>query len=508
MKKLLIYILLVSAPIYGTHPKREFRGVWIATVFNIDWPSKKGLSPEIQKQELIKHLDSLQDMKMNAAILQIKPTSDSFYRSKLSPWSRYLTGTQGKDPLYDPLAFFIEEAQKRALETHVWINPFRILNGEPFDSLDKNHIARKNPDWVINYDGRYYFDPGNPNVQAYIQKEVLEIVRNYDIDVIHMDDYFYPYKVFKNNQLVPFNDKKSWEKYGKNKFKSKDDWRRNNTDMFVKNMSEAIKKEKSHIKFGISPFGIWRNQDNDPRGSKTKSGQTNYDDLFADILKWIENKWIDYVAPQIYWDFTTKNAEFDMLVDWWANAVKNQVDLYIGIGVYKLHEQQWPLSSIKKQVEYIRKKDAVDGVIYYSSKWMLNNTKGIKQDIISNIHPYPTLIPTKAALKAPQAPINFKETVSNNKRILTWDTRDQTNIRYFVIYEFPDTETVDITNPRYILTKIPADIRNFEIEFKTNYNYGITAVSRMHHESELTINNRTENDGLTELDNILDSIIQ
>ena len=508
MRILLLTLLLTPTLLFSVEPKRELRAAWIATVFNIDWPSTQGAPKETQQAELIKILDTLQELKFNAAILQVKPTSDAFYKSKLSPWSRYLTGTQGKDPGYDPLAFFIEEAQKRAIETHVWVNPYRVLNGEVVDTLSKNHIARKNPDWVITYNNRYYFDPGNPAVQEYVTKEVMEIVDNYDIDALHMDDYFYPYISYSNRVAIPFNDNASWKKHGK-KFKSREDWRRDSVNKFVQTLGVKIKKSKSYVKFGISPFGVWRNKSEDPKGSDTLAGQTNYDHLYADVIKWIDNQWIDYVMPQLYWHFDTKAAPYGVLVKWWNDIVKDKVNLYIGLGVYKLSEQNWPVTHIKEQVDFERKFPHVDGVSYYSAKWIVQDTKKIQEYLKKTVYTTYALVPKNKNLTniKPFQVEDFILSTKNKENILTWKNIDKDLIRYFVIYRFEKGEKPDPENAKNIIAIVSAKQKpEFKInDYDDKYTYGITSVSRLHYESTLlTLEDTEKQKSLNIIDQLLE----
>jgi len=275
-------------------PKREFRAVWVATVNNIDWPSKQGLSTVQQKKEVIDILNMHAKNGMNAIIMQIRPTADAFYPSELEPWSRYLSGTPGKapSPYYDPLQFWIDECHHRNMEFHAWLNPFRVSQnaGEP---LAANHIAFKHPDWIINYGGKLYFDPGLPQTREFVVKVVNDIVSRYDVDAIHFDDYFYPYPLKDE-----FPDDQSFAQYNRGYSpEQKTAWRRDNVDMVIQMLSLNIKQTKPWVKFGISPFGVWRNKADDPEGSETTAGTTNYDHLHADILKWQKNGWFDFSLP-------------------------------------------------------------------------------------------------------------------------------------------------------------------------------------------------------------------
>lgn len=352
-----------------TKSRKEFRGVWVASVGNIDWPSKKGLSVEQQKKEYITILENIKNWNMNAVVVQIKPTSDSFYPSKYSPWSEYLSGKQGTDPGYDPLKFMVEEAHKRGIEFHAWFNPYRIATNKNRSRLSRDNIAVKRPEWVVEYGGQMYLNPGIPGVDDYVVDTVVEVVKNYDVDAIHMDDYFYPYKV--KNQEYP--DESAYRQYGGNFF-SKSEWRRDNVNRLVEKLSVNIKKTKPNVKLGISPFGVWRNKSTDPvRGSDTRAGVQNYDDLHADILLWIEKGWIDYVVPQIYWNQGFNLAEYNTLVRWWSNAVEgSNTDLYIGQAAYKIREWKNP-DELVNQINYNRDFSNVKGSIFFSYKSLLDN---------------------------------------------------------------------------------------------------------------------------------------
>lgn len=277
-----VLILTYFSTTAQTYPKRELRAAWIATVMNIDWPSQKGLSVQQQQEEFVKLLDTLQNIGMNAVIVQVRPVADALYPSSFEPWSEYLSGTQGQSskPYYNPLVFMIQQARQRGLEFHAWFNPYRASMKEGFVSAG-NHPMRKHPEWFLQYGGKFYYDPGHPEAQEFVLQSIMETVKHYDLDAVHFDDYFYPYRIAN----VEFPDSCSYDAYGINTFANKDDWRRHNVDFFVQELSRRIKAEKPHLKFGISPFGVWRNIDKDSTGSETQAGQTNYDDLYADVLK-------------------------------------------------------------------------------------------------------------------------------------------------------------------------------------------------------------------------------
>ncbi|MDR2121583.1 MAG: family 10 glycosylhydrolase [Flavobacteriaceae bacterium] len=357
---------------------KEFRAVWVASVLNIDWPSKTGLSAAEQKKEFITLLDNVKKWNMNAIIVQVKPASDALYRSKLSPWSKYLSGEQGVDPGYDPLEFMIKEAHKRNIEIHAWFNPFRLSAGSAsWSVLSTDNIAYKHPDWVVRYGNQLYLNPGIPEVWDYVVESIMEVVKNYKIDGIHLDDYFYPYKVGN----LDYPDYKEYKKYGVT-FASKADWRRNNINTFVNKLYKTIKKENESLEFGISPFGVWRNEGSDPKGSKTRALQ-NYDDLYADVVYWMENGWIDYIAPQLYWQRGNSAADYSTLVEWWNTMAKEtQTKLYIGMAAYRVNEWKRP-DELVQQVYYNRKFPEVKGNIFFSYKSLATNPKGVLTNLVS-----------------------------------------------------------------------------------------------------------------------------
>lgn len=331
MKKILLLFLAVF-PLFQSQasPKREVRALWIATVGNIDWPSRKGLSSEQQKAEFIRKIDMAQAMGINTLIVQVRPAADALYQSSYEPWSQYLSGKQGQapTPFYDPLEFMIEEAHKRNMELHAWFNPYRALVNSRNNPNPASHPTRKNPDWIIHFDGKSYFDPGNPEARAYILKVLLEAVEKYDIDGLHIDDYFYPYPVKGKS----FNDAASYAQSGTGL--SLADWRRANVNTFIQQLSKQIKRAKPWVKFGVSPFGIWRNQNKDPLGSAT-NGSSCYDDLYSDVRLWMQQSWVDYMAPQLYWERGHRLACYTSLLDWWSRN-QGQRDLVIGLGVYRM----------------------------------------------------------------------------------------------------------------------------------------------------------------------------
>jgi uncharacterized lipoprotein YddW (UPF0748 family) len=383
--------LFISFFINAQSPLYEFRGVWIATVDNIDWPAKKQYNVDSQKTEFIRQLDMHRSNGMNAVIVQVRPATDAFYPSPYEPWSQWLTGEQGKppSPYYDPLAFTIEESHKRGFEYHAWCNPYRANFSIGKASIAAAHITKLHPEWFLAYGGTLYFDPGNKDGQAWVVNVISDIVNRYDIDAIHMDDYFYPYRIAGRE----FPDSASYRKYGNGM--GKDEWRRSNVDSIIYKLSLAIKNEKPWVKFGISPFGVWRNKSQDPDGSDTQAGVTNYDDLYADILLWTKNKWIDYVTPQLYWEIGFKRADYTVLLDWWSKHAYGR-HMYIGHGIYRAFENNppWKIKTqLPRQIEMLRKYPTIQGSVYFSSKTFYKNPNGWNDSLRNNYYKTPALIP-------------------------------------------------------------------------------------------------------------------
>ena len=373
-------------------PQYEFRAVWVATVDNIDFPSKKGLPSYQQKQEFTDLLDMHKRNGMNAVVVQIRPVSDAFYPSNLEPWSEFLTGKQGlaPNPYYDPLQFMIEETHKRGMEFHAWLNPYRAVFNINKSSISSTHITKIFPKMAVAFGSYKWYDPGLPQVREYVNRIVKDLVERYELDGIHFDDYFYPYPI--NGK--PFPDEATYARYGDGM--DKGDWRRSNVDTIIKQLSNTIKKANPRVKFGISPFGVWRNQSKDARGSESKAGITNYDDLYADILLWLQNGWIDYVAPQLYWETSHSYVGFNMLLDWWSKHTFGK-QLFIGQAIYRSLESRtgsWKTTTeIPKQIRAIRANDEALGSIYFSSKTFESNPMGWNDSLRNNYYKRPALIP-------------------------------------------------------------------------------------------------------------------
>ncbi|MEN9571962.1 MAG: hypothetical protein RL172_3193 [Bacteroidota bacterium] len=397
IKLLLSCSCLLAGQVVSAQPQPpEFRAVWIATVDNIDWPSKGNYNSDTQKQEFIRLLDMHQQNGFNAVVVQVRPCSDAFYPSPYEPWSQWLTGKQGQppSPYYDPLEFMVAETHKRKMAFHAWMNPYRAEFNIDNDAVSATHITRLHPEWFITYGDKKYFDPGNKAAQQYVTAVVADVVKRYNVDAIHFDDYFYPYKI----EGKEFPDEASYRRQG-NGLK-KDDWRRSNTNAIIQMLHTAIKKENNQCLFGISPFGVWRNKDKDPQqGSNTIGSQSNYDDLYADILLWLKNSWIDYVAPQLYWEFGHKRAPYEVLLNWWSKNTYGK-HCYIGLGIYKANSNNaWrDDTQLPRQIEALRNTPNIQGMIFFSSKSLEDNPNGwtdsLRLHYFKQPAPLPTLQPT------------------------------------------------------------------------------------------------------------------
>jgi len=456
-----------------------------------------GMSAAYQKAEWQSILDQHQRMGLNAIVVQIRPSGDALYPSKLVPWTEYLTGRQGASPNYNPLQFMIEEAHKRNMEFHAWMNPYRLSMDLDKSKLASNHLLKQHPDWCIEYSGRYYLNPALPQVRQHLGEVVGEVVKNYDVDAIHFDDYFYPYK----ENGVDFPDQAAYKRFGA-RFANIADWRRNNVDLLIAQLSKQIKALKPHVKFGISPFGVWRNKSNDPiKGSDTKAGHTSYDDLYADILSWLDKGWIDYVAPQLYWSIGFAAADYEKLLDWWRFKTAGK-HLYIGHSVYKVNDNFDPNwaepDQIPKQIRMSRKSVMSKGSIHFSSKPLLKNPLGLADSLSRNYYKHPTLLPEMIYLniRQPKTPDLKKIKAKGNSVQLSWKYKVKRNEPlpyYFVVYRVDGKRKPNSKNGKDILATTPFGKTHKKMLFEDlttydnrTYTYMVTAVNRQHSESGLS----------------------
>ena len=491
---LLLLMTMGFAVFAQSHPpKFEFRAVWVATVTNIDWPSKPGLSSEQQQAEAIRILDMHRELGMNAVILQVRPSADAFYPSDLEPWSRYLTGVPGKapEPYYDPLQFWIEQSHKRGMELHAWLNPYRVAlnHSQP---LGGDHIAFKHPEWVLKYGNSLYFDPGLPQTREFVARVVKDIVTRYDVDAIHFDDYFYPYPLAE-----AFPDTASFAVYNRGFFaEKKADWRRENVDIIIKMLNETIKSVKPWVKFGISPFGVWRNIADDPMGSNTRAGASNYDHLYADIIKWQELGWIDYTMPQLYWQIGHPQADFQTLAYWWQRHAYGR-GMYIGLGLYKSDREstakEWTQpGELPRQIKLLREIGGIEGAAFYSSKHFDRDLQGFHDSLMYNLYKHPALVPQMPWLgnHAPR-PV---DKISKKRKTVKWKVDPAGNEyekpRAFVIYLYRRGTQLDPENPRNIHVVLGSGNHNYQFERinarRERYEVRVSVINRLNQESWLS----------------------
>ncbi|HAI76396.1 MAG TPA: hypothetical protein DCM08_09120 [Microscillaceae bacterium] len=483
-----IFFLLFSLATLAQNPppKREFRGIWVATVYGLDFPSRSGLSTEKQKQELRDMVSFYKQKGFNTLVFQVRSAADALFNSPLEPWSAVLTGTAGKapDPLYDPLAVVIEECHARQMELHAWINPYRAVSNVEKNQLPNDHVSYLHPEWFITYDNKKLFDPGLPEVRGYLSHLIGDIARRYDVDGIHFDDYFYPYPVAGQ----AFADSASFAAHNPQGL-ALADWRRDNVDRLIAMVHDTLQAIKPHIKFGISPFGVWRNQRDDPRGSATQGGQPSYDNLYADVRKWLEQGWIDYVAPQLYWSMEHPKVGFKVLADWWA-ANRFGRHFYTGHAVYKIVEDKTDPSwknpaEVPSQVRYARDIAQAEGSLFFRAKFVENNTGHLLDSLSMQLYQYPAFIPTMPWKdnQPPAIPNNYKAAANADGVGLQWAKPDD-EVAYYAVYKIPVSQTLDWSNPQYLL-QITTKESYFDpkgVQQEDHY-YLVTAFDRLHNES-------------------------
>ncbi|MDH6227802.1 family 10 glycosylhydrolase [Streptomyces sp. MJP52] len=369
----------------GAAPAGAMRGMWLATVANRDWPSAPGLGAARQRDELLRYLDAAVERRLNTVIFQVRPTADAFWPSPHEPWSAYLTGTQGQNPGWDPLGTAVAEAHARGLELHAWFNPYRVAAHTDPSRLVATHPARRNPGWVVPYGGKLYYNPGLPQVRAFVEDAVLDAVERYPVDAVHFDDYFYPYPVAGQS----FDDEAAYEAHG-DAFSTRAAWRRNNIDLLVRGTAARIRAARPGTRFGISPFGIWRNAATDPRGSQTRGGVQTYDDLYADTRKWVREEWIDHVVPQLYWHIGQSAADYAVLAEWWADTARGtKTALYIGEALYKAGDPAQAAAwqdpgELSRHLELAAALPEVGGHVFFSAKEVAADPSGALARVVAD----------------------------------------------------------------------------------------------------------------------------
>jgi uncharacterized lipoprotein YddW (UPF0748 family) len=386
---------------------REFRGVWVATVGNMDWPSRRSLTTAQAQTELLRILDAAQDQGLNAVIFQVRPMADAFYDSKLEPWSDYLTGESGKapSPYWDPLAFAVEQAHARGLELHAWFNPFRAGFVAKKAPMTASHITRRRPDLVRTYGSFYWLDPGEPDARRQAIDVITDVVRRYDVDAVHIDDYFYPYQERdRRNRLIQFPDDRTWSKYGARSGMSRADWRRSNIDTFIEQLYTAVRAEKRHVRVGISPFGIWR-----PGHPEGVRGLDSYSELFADTRKWLNNGWADYYAPQLYWRVDAPQQPYTALLEWWSTQNPHGRHIWAGNIPNNIAagSRPWAATEVLEQIRLARDHHGTSGNVHFSARSLLRNPDGLGDAFRGTVYAAPALVPASPWLSNGAVPQPF-----------------------------------------------------------------------------------------------------
>ncbi|MEO3874420.1 family 10 glycosylhydrolase [Nonomuraea sp. B12E4] len=464
-------------------PKRQLRAMWISSVSNIDWPSRTGLSVSAQQAEFRAWLDLAVQKRMNAVVVQVRPTADAFWPSPYEPWSQWLTGTQGGNPGYDPLAFMVNEAHARNLEFHAWFNPYRIANHADPARLVSTHPARQHPDWRFAYDGKLYYNPGIPEVREFIEDAIMDAVTRYDVDGVHLDDYFYPYPV--SGQTIP--DAAAYARYG-GAFGDVADWRRDNVNQLVRELDQRIHTAKPHVSFGVSPFGIWRNAGTDPLGSRT-SGLQSYDAIYADTRQWVKQGWVDYIAPQIYWHIGFPTAAYEVLTAWWSDVVRDSgVQLVIGQAAYRAgasgQDAAWQdPAELSDHLSDNRRHPEVAGDIYFSAKDVRADRIGAMTRLVNTHYTRPALLPARGTGGAPAAPAITSATPVSNGVQLAWTGSDTSYAVYRVDGSQSTADPCFFADARNLVRTTRQTTFTDTSAATGTYTYYVAALNRQHRES-------------------------
>lgn len=475
----MIALLCAAASLtaWAKSEKHEFRGAWLHTVYQGQYHRQ---TTDQNKAYLISQLDSLKAMGINAVLFQVRPQADAFYQSNLEPWSCYLTDN-GKAPVpfWDPLQFMIEQTHLRGMELHAWLNPYRVTSSAK-QKLAPSHIYHKHPERFVRYDGKLYFDPALPENREFIGKVIDDIISRYDVDGIHFDDYFYPYPV----EGKDFPDNESYKRYGNGM--DRGDWRRKNVDLLIEDIHNRIAAKKPWVRFGISPFGIYRNKSTDPNGSDT-NGLQNYDALYADVLLWERNGWIDYLLPQLYWELEHKAASYLALVDWWnKNAGRNR-HLYIGQDVGRtMTKKDLAPSTHKTQLHHkirlARQGENIQGNCWWPGYSLTKNTGGVADSLMTDLQRCKAIAPAYSWISdtKPAAVNSLKAT----GKTLAWNAATPTgttgDVVKYIVYRFDNPENIDINNAEAIVDIIPGNTYTVD---KAGY-YVVTALDRVNNESD------------------------
>ena len=483
---MILVLLALVLTIATEAQKREMRGAWIQCVNG----QFQGMGTEKMQQTLTYQLDELQKDGVNTIIFQVRPECDALYESKLEPWSRFLTGKQGQapSPYWDPLQWMINECHKRGMELHAWINPYRAKT-KTTKQLASNHIAVRKPMNCFSYDDLFILNPGIAENRDYICEVAKDIVSRYDVDGIHMDDYFYPYPV--KGETIP--DEEQFRQFN-NGIKDINDWRRYNVNLFIEQFYKTVHATKPWVKVGISPFGIYRNKKSSPIGSET-NGTQNYDDLYADILLWVNNGWLDYNVPQIYWEIGNKAADYETLIKWWSQHASGR-PLIIGEDVERTVKYPDPQNANSHQLpakmRLHRQLPAVKGTVLWYAKAAVDNVGNYGTALRNNYWRYPALQPSMAFIsdKAPKKVTKVKPVWTSDGYVLFWtapkgkDWKDEA-VKY-VVYRFAAGEKVDINDPSKMVAITTATYYKLPYaDGKQKYTYVVTALNRLQNESKV-----------------------
>ncbi len=486
----LIAMCMLPGMAQESNPKREFRGAWLHVIGQSQWQNK---TTEQAKKYIEDQFQKLQDAGCNAVIFQVRPTADAVYKSDLEPWSAWLTGKRGKapSPEWDPMEFAIREAHKRGMEFHAWLNPYRVTSNAK-EVLPASHASNKEPHRFVKFNGQTFFDPAYQENRDFICEVVRDIVSRYDVDAIHIDDYFYPYPA--NGKKFEADDA-SYRKFGNGMERKA--WRRQNVDLLIEQLYNTIKDEKPWVRFGVSPFGIWRNKNTDSRGSNS-SGLQNYDDLYADVLLWAKNGWVDYLAPQLYWTLDMKAAPSRHLAQWWSDNCEG-VDVYIGQDVQRTMNTADPknhdTNELDTKVKLSRRLPNVQGNVWWHGYWVTDNYKGVADSLALKYQSTFALPPAYGDKTKKPAPVKDLSFINNNgKTFLTWDSavgaslQQETDVVKYVVYQFFPGEQIDIEDAQTIIAITP-----YTSVLVEDYSEGpsaegstfvVTTIDRMNRESE------------------------
>ena len=484
-RRIFTICMLLMAIVASAQQKREFRGAWIQCVNG----QFKGIGTEVMQRTLTYQLDELQKDGCNAIIFQVRPECDALYESELEPWSYYLTGAQGTkpNPYWDPLQWMIDECHRRGMELHAWINPYRAKTKTPHENA-ANHVIVRHPEWTFTYDGLTLLNPAYKECRDYICEVVRDIVERYDVDGLHIDDYFYPYPVAG----VDIPDDAQY-RAAPNGIQDRGDWRRYNVNLYIQQMYETIHSVKPWVKFGVSPFGIYRNQKTDPNGSRT-NGLQNYDQLYADVLLWDVNGWMDYCVPQLYWEIGNKAADYDELIHWW-NRHLTRTALYIGEDVERTVKYSDLANKNRHQLAAKMALHAelprVQGTVLWYAKAAVDNVGNYGTALRNNYWRTPALQPLMPHIdkKAPKAPHKLKLVrMDDGERVLFWTApkgrgwKDEA-VRY-VVYRFGNGEQIDMTDASKIVKLTTDCLYTIPADLSGRYTFVVTALDRMQNESK------------------------